>query len=145
MDLETLNKKVILLEYKFEQIYQNINKLEEEYDKNFRHIHSQAKALKEDQDATSKSLDSISSQIDNIGKRLSILERRVKHLENSYLRLAKISKELNRESQKIKYLLRKNFMEIQKEIAYLKASLNKIKKIIKKLPIIKIEEIKPVK
>jgi len=145
IDLETLNKKIVLLEYKLEQVYQSINKLKEKHSKDIRHVHSQIKALKEDQDAISKSLDSISSQIDNIEKRLSILEKRVKYLENSYFQLVKTSKKLNQENQKIKYLFRKNFKEIQREIAYLKANLNKIKKAIRKIPTIKIEEIKPTK
>ena len=145
VDLDVLNKKVVLIEYKLEQIYQSINKLKEKHNKDIRYIHSQIKALKEDQDAISKSLDSISSQIDNIEKRLSILEKRVKFLENSYFQLVKTSKKLNQENQKIKYLFRRNFKEIQREIAYLKINLNKIKKAIRKIPTIKIEEIKPTK
>jgi len=145
IDLEVLNKRVILLEYKLEQIYQSISEIRKKHDKDIRYIQSQIKALKEDQDAISKSLDSISSQIDNMEKRLSILEKRVKYLENSYYQLVKTSKKLNQENQKVKYLFHENFKEIKKEIAYLKLNLNKIKKAIKKIPTIKIEEIKPAK
>ncbi len=145
INLERLNKKLVLLEYKLEQIYGSINKLKNQHNKDITYIQSQLKALKEDQDAISKSLDSISSQIDNIEKRLSILEKRVNYLENSYFQLAKTSKKLNQENQKIKYLFRRNFREIQKEIAYLKANLSRIKKAIRKIPMIKIEEIKPTK
>ncbi len=140
---QSLNKQLLILEYRLDQITQSLANLKKLHEKDIKALKSQIKALKEDQDAISKSLDSISSQIDLIEKKLSNLEQRLKLLENAYFRLVKVSNNLSKEDEKLKFLLRRNFQILQGELAKIKLNIKRINKALRKIPVIKIEKISP--